>query len=140
MTASRPGHAVEALARALSRVNSWSRGSTSLVSRSAASASVRAMMTVGTSATSAASRAAFRVDVLLRGHQHLAAEVAALLLAGQLVLPVDAGTRLDQRLRELVRVEGAAEARLGIRDDGASQSCVRVPSACSIWSGGSGRC
>ncbi len=41
--------------------NSWSRGSTSLVSRLAPSESVRATISVGTPATSAASRAAFSV-------------------------------------------------------------------------------
>ena len=57
-------------------------------------------------------------DVLLRRHQHLAAEVSALLLGRQLVLPVDAGgAGLDERLRELVRVERSAEAGFGIRDD-----------------------
>ena len=57
-------------------------------------------------------------DVLLRGHQHLAAQVSALLLARELVLPVDAGgARLDERLGELVGVEGSAEAGLGIRHD-----------------------
>ena len=57
-------------------------------------------------------------DVLLRGHEHLAAEVAALLLARELVLPVDrGGAGLDQRLRELVGVERTAEAGLGVGDD-----------------------
>ena len=57
-------------------------------------------------------------DVLLRGHEHLAAEVAALLLAGQLVFPVDArGTGLDERLRELVGVQRSAETGLRVGDD-----------------------
>ena len=57
-------------------------------------------------------------DVLLRRHQHLAAEVPALLLARELVLPVDAGSAgLDQRLRELVGVERSAESGLGVGDD-----------------------
>ncbi|MPM98820.1 hypothetical protein SDC9_146010 [bioreactor metagenome] len=56
--------------------------------------------------------------MLLGRHQDLAAQVAALLLRGQLVLPVDAGgTRGDHRLHQLVRVEGAAEAGLGVGDD-----------------------
>src|SRR3954470_8164789 len=42
-------------------MNSWSRSSASEISMSAASASVRAMMTVGTPETSAASRAATRL-------------------------------------------------------------------------------
>lgn len=56
--------------------------------------------------------------MLLRGHEHLAAEVAALLLAGQLVFPVDArGTGLDERLRELVGVQRSAETGLRVGDD-----------------------
>ena len=59
-----------------------------------------------------------RADVLLRRHEHLAAEVAALLLARELVFPVDAGgARGDQRLGQLVGVERSAEAGLGIRHD-----------------------
>ena len=60
-----------------------------------------------------------RPDVLLRRHEHLAAEVAALLLAGQLVLPVDAGgAGLDHRLRQFVGVQRPAEPGLGVGDDG----------------------
>ena len=54
----------------------------------------------------------------LRGHEHLAAHVAALLLAGQLVLEVHAGgPGVDHRRHELVGVERAAEAGFGIRHD-----------------------
>ncbi|CAG7843789.1 hypothetical protein USB125703_00001 [Pseudoclavibacter triregionum] len=56
--------------------------------------------------------------VLRGGDEHLAAHVAALLLRAELVLPVDArGARLDHRLHELVGVELAAEAGLGVGDD-----------------------
>jgi hypothetical protein len=57
-------------------------------------------------------------DVLGDRHQHLAAQVAALLLGGELVLEVDAGgARLDHRPHQLVGVERAAEAGLGVGDD-----------------------
>ncbi len=50
--------------------------------------------------------------------QHLAAEMAALLFGGELVLVVDAGRAcLDERLHDLEGVERAAEAGLGIGDD-----------------------
>jgi hypothetical protein len=59
-----------------------------------------------------------RADELTRRHEHLSAQVAALLLGRELVLEVDArGTRLDERLHELERVERPAEARLRVRDD-----------------------
>jgi hypothetical protein len=61
--------------------NGRSRSSTSLVSSLALSASVRATSRVGTPITSAARRAATSVRMNCAGrHQHLAAEVAALLL------------------------------------------------------------
>ncbi len=54
----------------------------------------------------------------LRGDEHLAAEVAALLLGRELVLEVHARrARLDHGLHELEGVERAAEARLGVGDD-----------------------
>src|SRR5215208_1112793 len=57
-------------------------------------------------------------DELARRDEHLPAEVTALLLRGELVLEVDAGrTRLDVRLHQLERAEGAAEAGLGVGDD-----------------------
>ncbi len=50
--------------------------------------------------------------------EHLAAHVAALLLARELVLEVDAGgAGLDHRLHQLEGVERAAEAGLGVGDD-----------------------
>ena len=50
--------------------------------------------------------------------QHLAAEMAALLLRRQLVLVVDAGSaRLDEGLHDLEGVERTAEAGFGIGDD-----------------------
>ena len=56
---------------------------------------------------------------MARGDEHLAAEVAALLFAGELVLEVDArSTGLDHALHELEGVEGSPEARLGVGDDG----------------------
>ena len=57
-------------------------------------------------------------DVLLGRDEHLATEVAALLLRGQLVLPVRAGdTGGDHGLLQLVDVERAAEAGLAVGDD-----------------------
>jgi hypothetical protein len=93
--------------------------STSEVSRSAASASVRATTSVGTPITSAARRAATSFSTCFaRRHQHLAAHVAAFLHRGQLVFEVDAGAPgVDHRLHQLEGVEHAAEAGLGIGDD-----------------------
>jgi hypothetical protein len=72
-----------------------------------------------------------RADELAGGHQHLAAQVAALLLAGELVLEVHAGgAGLDHRLHQLEGVERAAEAGLGVGHDGARTSaCLAPPSA-----------
>ena len=59
-----------------------------------------------------------RADVLADRHQHLAAEMAALLLRRELVLEMHTGgTRLDHRPHQLERVQRAAEAGLGIGDD-----------------------
>ena len=59
-----------------------------------------------------------RAHELARGNQHLAAEMAALLLRRELVLEVDAGgAGLDERLHQLERVQRAAEAGLGVGDD-----------------------
>src|SRR3954463_3751917 len=106
----------------------------SLVTRVAASASVRAMSTVGTSSTSGAGRAVGPgghaepaggeprcgqcADEVRGRDQDLAAEVSALLLGAELVLEVHAGgAALDHRGHELERVERTAEARLGVGDD-----------------------
>ena len=57
-------------------------------------------------------------DVLLGRDQHLATEVAALLLRGQLVLPVRTrDTGGDHGLLQLVDVERATEAGLAVGDD-----------------------
>ena len=57
-------------------------------------------------------------DVLADRHQHLAAEMAALLLGGQLVLEVHArGAGIDHRPHQLIGVERAAEAGLGVGHD-----------------------
>ena len=57
-------------------------------------------------------------DRRLGGDQHLAAEMAALLLARELVLEVNAGgARFDIGLHDLEAVERAAEAGLGIGED-----------------------
>ena len=57
-------------------------------------------------------------DVLLGRDQHLATEVAALLLRGQLVLPVRTrDTGGDHGLLQLVDVERATEAGLTVGDD-----------------------
>ena len=59
-----------------------------------------------------------RADELARRDEHLAAQVAALLLGGELVLEVDAGgARLDHRPHQLEGVERPAEAGLGVGDD-----------------------
>jgi hypothetical protein len=59
-----------------------------------------------------------RSDEVRGRHQHLAAEVPALLLARQLILEVHAGDAgLDERLHELERVERPAEPGLGVGDD-----------------------
>ena len=58
------------------------------------------------------------VDGLARGHQHLAAHVAALLDRRQLVLEVDAGgAGVDHRLHQLEGVQHAAEAGFGVGHD-----------------------
>jgi hypothetical protein len=69
-------------------------------------------------------------------HQHLAAHVAALLGRCQLVLEVHAGgTGLDHVLHQLEGVQHAAEARLGVGDDGLPASrWSRSPSAWCSWS------
>src|SRR5690606_190328 len=57
-------------------------------------------------------------DVLLGREQHLATEVAALLLRGELVFPVRTGdTGRDHGLLQLVDVERATEAGLTVGDD-----------------------
>ena len=59
-----------------------------------------------------------RADEGVGRHEDLAAEVPALLLARELVLVVHAGgAGLDHGLHELERVQGAAEAGLGVGDD-----------------------
>ena len=104
--------------------NGLSFSSTSDVTRRGSFASVRAISTVGTPSTSAASRAAIELlHRFLRGNEHLAAHVAALLHRRQLILEVHAcRARFDHRLHELVGVQHAAEARLGVRDDGRETS------------------
>ena len=55
----------------------------------------------------------------LVGIEHLSAQVAALLLGGELVLEVHArGPCLDERLHQLEGVQRAAEAGLGVREHG----------------------
>ena len=59
-----------------------------------------------------------RADVLRDRHQHLAAEMAALLLGRELVLEMHAGgAGLDHRLHQLERVQRAAEPGLGVGHD-----------------------
>ena len=60
--------------------------------------------------------------------QHLAAQVPALLLGGQLVLEVHAGgARLDKGLHDLEAVQGAAETGLRIRHDGGEPVALGAP-------------
>ena len=57
-------------------------------------------------------------DVLLGRDQHLATEVAALLLRGQLILPVRPGDACgDHGLLQLVDIQRATEAGLAVGDD-----------------------
>ena len=59
-----------------------------------------------------------RLDVLAGRDQDLAAEVTALLLGRELVLPVHARSAgRDHGLHQLEGVENAAESGLGVRDD-----------------------
>ncbi len=60
-----------------------------------------------------------RADEVARRDEHLPAQVAALLLGGQLVLEMHAGgPGLDEGLHQLERVERTAEAGLGVREHG----------------------
>ena len=100
-------------------MNSASRSSASLVISVAASASVRATSErrhaehVGREA-----RRQEGADELAGRHEHLAAEMAALLLRRELILEVDARrARLDHPLHQLEGVQRAAEAGLGVGDD-----------------------
>jgi hypothetical protein len=57
-------------------------------------------------------------DGFARGHEHLAAHVAALLDGGELVFPVHAGgAGFDHGLHQFEGVEHAAEAGFGVGDD-----------------------
>ena len=68
-----------------------------------------------------------RADELGRRDEHLAAQVTALLLRRELILVVDAGRAgLDHRPHQLVCLEWAAEACLGVGDD--REQPVDVPS------------
>ena len=59
-----------------------------------------------------------RADELAGRNEHLAAEVAALLLRRELILEVDGRrARLDHPLHQLERVQRPAEARLRVGDD-----------------------
>ena len=77
-----------------------------------------------------------RADELAGRDEHLAAEVAALLLGRELILEVDGRrARLDHPLHQLERVQRPAEAGLRVGDDRERASrCRRLPSAHSIWS------
>ena len=59
-----------------------------------------------------------RPDELARRDEHLAAQVAALLFRGELILVMDAcSASFDHGTHQLVRLKRAAEAGLGIRND-----------------------
>ena len=100
-------------------MNGRSRSSTSLVMSFALSASVRATMHRRNSADVGGEPRRVEVaDRRLGRDQHLAAEMAALLLGGELVLEMDAGgTRFDVRLHDLEAVQRSAEAGFGVGDD-----------------------
>ena len=102
-----------------------SRSSTSLVISLALSASVRATSTVGTSHhVGCEARRGKRADEVAGGHKHLAAEMAALLFAGQLVLEVDASRAgFDHALHQLEGVERSTEAGLGVGHDRREPMC-----------------
>ena len=66
-----------------------------------------------------------RPDELLGRDQDLAAQMPALLLAGELILEVHARRAgLDHRAHQLERVQGAAEPGLGVGDDRRDQADV----------------
>ncbi len=66
--------------------------------------------------------------MLRRRDEHLPPEVAALLLAGELVLPVHPRrTGRDHRLHEFEGVERPAETRLGVGDDRGQPRARAVP-------------
>ena len=80
-----------------------------------------------------------RPDELAGRHEHLAAEVAALLLGRELILEVDGRrARLDHPLHQLERVQRPAEAGLRVGDDRDEPvdlvALGAIPSAQSIWS------
>ncbi len=73
---------------------------------------------VDTAHVSREARRVQRADEGLGRHQHLAAEMAALLLRSELILEMDArGTRLDHALHQFEGIERPAEAGFRIRDD-----------------------
>ncbi len=93
--------------------------SMSEVSSFAASASVRATISVGDAHdVGGKSRRVEVADMRAGRDQHLAAEMAAFLFRSELVLEVDAGgARLDIGLHDLEGVERPAEAGFGIGKD-----------------------
>src|SRR5579863_5787060 len=99
-------------------MNAWSFSSISEVSRSAASASVRATTRVGTPQTSAARRAAFNFSTASRVGTSTLPHMPALLHRGELVLEVHTGgAGFDHRLHQLERVEHPAETGFGVGYD-----------------------
>ena len=91
----------------------------SLVNRCALLASVRARTSVGTPSTSAARRAATSFcTASLRRHQHLAAEMSALLSGRQLIFEVHAGRAgFDHRLHQFEGVQRSAESSFSVGDE-----------------------
>ena len=68
--------------------------------------------------------------MLAGGHEHLATHVAALLLRRQLILEVDTGgAGLNEGLRQLEYIQGAAEPASPSATMGANQSMSVSPSA-----------
>ena len=81
-------------------------------------ASVRAQQGRDAAHVGREARGVQRADVLAGRHQHLAAQVAALLLRRELVLEVHASrARLDHRLHQLVGVQRAAEPGFRVGHD-----------------------
>ncbi len=99
--------------------NGWSRSSARLSIRFAASASVRATMIPGDPHDVELEPGGVEpLDLLVRGHQHLAALMAALLGAGTLVLDVVPGhTRLDEASDQVAHMRITAVACVGVGDD-----------------------
>src|ERR1700730_16642073 len=100
-------------------MNGLSRSSTSLVKSLAASASVLAKRTVGTSQTSAANLPAIRCLIACWvGNQYLAAHMAAFLFRRKLILQMTScSARLDHGLDQLEDIERSPKPGFCVSDN-----------------------